>query len=126
MFMELLTELINETSPFYFYLSIMLSAISSMHFIHLDMHRFVTEHNKFYTKKASLVDCQPARERKPLGEISEVQHWIFQKAMRMDGPDDDTDGNSFCFFNQLKKKQGGSQLQWQKNLYSHSNEVIYS
>src|SRR5699024_8588756 len=113
---ELLYELLNETSPFYFYFSLFLSALGAIKLIQFDhLHKFIG-HRYVYTQEAHAIQIQSAPVQESIGETTDILDWIVKKAKRFDAPDDDTDDHSFSFFKTTRKKRGGAS--WSKNLYS--------
>lgn len=91
---ELINELINDASPVYFYLSILLTVASACSFSTiqfgdmLDTHHFQIResHNERYR-------LLPIQEL--FGMCDEIFQWVVKKANRITAPDDDTDHSSF-------------------------------
>ncbi|MDY0406411.1 hypothetical protein P5G51_014335 [Virgibacillus sp. 179-BFC.A HS] len=117
MSVELLTEFINDISPFYFYLSILLSAVSVMHIANVHLQRFMHKAN-FYTEgQAPKEQAPPVPEQ--INDTRGVRNWITLKVKRMEAPKEDADLPSKSATNSLMFIfQGG--LRWRKNLYSLS------
>ncbi|MDY0395862.1 hypothetical protein ACFSMW_00870 [Virgibacillus halophilus] len=117
MSVELLTEFINDVSPFYFYLSILLSAVSVLHIANVHLHRFVNDQGFYAQGQAPKIQLPPIPE--PIGEITGIRNWITLKVKRTEAPEDDTDSDpirkntAYLFI-----LRGG--LRWKINLYSLS------
>ncbi|TFJ91898.1 hypothetical protein [Lentibacillus salicampi] len=122
MVIELLYELFTETSPFYLYLSMVLSAMAAIKLIQFDhLHEF-TGHGHVYKRKTHAIQIHSAPIQEPIGEATEIMDWIVKMAKRIDAPDDDKDDHAFSFFKPMMKKRGG-QL-WNDNLCSLSRKNI--
>ncbi|WP_010531395.1 hypothetical protein [Lentibacillus jeotgali] len=121
MIIELLYELLAETSPFYFYFSVFLSVIGSIKITQLGLNKFVG-HAYVHTKNSHSVKIQSAPIQESIGEVTDVMVWIVQKAKRIDAPDDDNDDHACSFFSTMMKKRGG--IRWNKHLYSHSRRNL--
>lgn len=117
MSVELLTEFINDISPFYFYLSILLSAVSVLRIANVHLQRFVSNQNFYGQGQAPKIQNPPIPE--PIGEISGVRSWITLKVKRIEAPEDDTDSDPIRKnISHLFTQRGG--LRWKINLYSLS------
>ncbi|WP_093210283.1 hypothetical protein [Sediminibacillus albus] len=120
MFIELLNEVLNEASPFYFYVGFFLAAYCAFSFSFMSMplraksKEAVTRN--YYATRFRLL---PIETR--LGEIAEILDWITEKSKRKEGPEDDSD-NHFLSFTKQNQKRGGEQ--WTNILYSHSLKNI--
>ncbi|ALX49628.1 hypothetical protein [Lentibacillus amyloliquefaciens] len=115
MIIELLYELLADTSPFYFYFSIVMSVIGTIKITQFNLYKFIG-HTHVHTKHSHSIEIQSAPNQESIGETTDVMDWIVQKAKRVDAPDDDTDHHAFSFFNVIMKKRGGHR--WNENLYS--------
>ena len=106
MVIELLYELLADTSPFYFYFSIFLSVIGTIKITQFGSHKFVG-HAHVHTKNSHSIQIQSAPIRESNGETTDIIDWIVKKAKRIDAPDDDNDDHAFSFFKTMMKKRGG-------------------
>ncbi|HLR09555.1 MAG TPA: hypothetical protein VK136_09940 [Bacillota bacterium] len=94
---ELLYELLNETSPFYFYFSLFLSALGAIKWIQFDhWHKFIGQ-RYVYTKETHAIQIQSAPVQKSINETTDIMDWMIKKAKRFDAPDDDTDDHPSLF-----------------------------
>lgn len=116
MLLEFLSECITDTSLFYFYLSLFLSAIGALSLVHIHFHHYVNAHT-VYTKKSNMFTLHAMPTVESVGDVTAIRNWLVRKIKRMEGPDDDADSDSFFLFNPLDEKQGGQS--WKQNLYSH-------
>ncbi|SES91528.1 hypothetical protein SAMN05216389_103165 [Oceanobacillus limi] len=123
MLLELLHEMLNEFSPFYLYLSAIIS-VFYLNRIYIGVKHNVLE-NHFYIRKWHDVQIQLLPEMKIIPRVLEMRNWITTKTKRIEAPDDDTDAPSFSF-NHMNKLRGGQQWKQQKNLYSLSLKNIAS
>lgn len=121
MIIEMLSELLAETSPLYFYFSVFLSVIGTVNFTQFGLHKFIG-HAHMHTRKSHATQIQSAPIRETIGETTDIMDWIVRKAKRIDAPDDDTDHHVFSFFKATMKKRGGHR--WNENLYSHLRKNI--
>src|SRR5699024_7700741 len=121
MVIELLYELLADTSPFYFYFSIFLAVIGTIKITQFGLHKFVG-HAHVHTKKSHSIQIQAAPIQESIGEATDIMDWIVQIAKRIDAPDDDNDDYVFSFFSTMMKQRGG--IRWNEHLYSHLQENI--
>ncbi|WP_099157532.1 hypothetical protein [Virgibacillus ndiopensis] len=105
---EVLYDLLGEISPFYFYISIVLSMICAYRFLNMDMHNTMMDNN-VYTREAHASKIQFLPKREPIGEIPEIHNWITNTTKRIDAPDDDSDNDSFSFITKYIIIRGGQQ-----------------
>ncbi|GGJ81918.1 hypothetical protein GCM10007063_00420 [Lentibacillus kapialis] len=121
MVIELLYELLADTSPFYFYFGIFLTLMGTIKITRFGLHKFVG-HAYMYTKNSHSIQILSVPIRESIGAATDILVWIAQKAKRIDAPDDDNDHRASFFLSKLMKKQGG--IRWIEHLYSHSRRNI--
>lgn len=106
MLVELLNELLNEASPFYFYASWLLTVFCLYNFIDPG----------FYSRKNSIELMRRDYHSNQFGLLSHYAHiglkdsildWIITKTKRKDGPEDDDDNFSFSLNSAEPNKRGG-------------------
>ncbi|MGX9933620.1 hypothetical protein [Virgibacillus sp. Bac332] len=114
---ELLNEVVNDVSPFYLYISILLTIVSTYQFLTIDA-RNIIENNNILTREYHNLRVRLLPMQELFGECREVIEWLIKKTNRIASPDDDTDNESFSFQANELSKRGGQQ--WIVNLYSHS------
>ncbi|GAA0442919.1 MAG: hypothetical protein ACQEWU_09970 [Bacillota bacterium] len=117
MMIELLNEVVNDVSPFYLYISILLTIVSTYQFLTIDA-RNIIENNNILTREYHNLRVRLLPMQELFGECREVIEWLIKKTNRIASPDDDTDNESFSFQANELSKRGGQQ--WIVNLYSHS------
>ncbi|MDY7046438.1 hypothetical protein RVS70_19815 [Virgibacillus sp. M23] len=117
MMIELLNEVVNDVSPFYLYISILLTILSTYQFLTIDA-RNIIENNNILTREYHNLRVRLLPMQELFGECREVIEWLIKKTNRIASPDDDTDNESFSFQANELSKRGGQQ--WIVNLYSHS------
>lgn len=115
MITELLNELVNEMSPFYLYISILLTIFSSYHFLSIGVQSVTRDHD-ILTRKYHDIRIRLLPMQELYGEIAEVLDWITRKTERIASPDDDTDNQPFSFLKLFLQLRGGQQ--WKIILYS--------
>ncbi|MDY0407590.1 hypothetical protein ACFFIS_09015 [Virgibacillus soli] len=115
MLFEIVSDFLLATSPFYFYISLFLSALAVLKFIHFDLHHYL--HHNIYSKRAHTIDIHVLHFENQVEQVSEIRDWIAQKIKRIESPDDDTDGHPLPLNTLLTHFRGG--ILWKKDLYSH-------
>ncbi|NBJ67908.1 MULTISPECIES: hypothetical protein [Clostridia] len=92
--MELINELINDVSPVYFYLSILLTMASAYSFSAIQFGQMMDTHHlqirKNHNERYRLLPIQEL-----FGMCDEIFQWVIKKANRIAAPDDDTGHSSF-------------------------------
>ncbi|MEW9675722.1 hypothetical protein ABRT01_05980 [Lentibacillus sp. L22] len=119
--LELLNQLTSDVSPFYVYLSIILTIICAYRGMSFTMGNTIQQ-NQIFTRQwhATRFRLLPAQEE--LGANTEIHHWIAAKMKRIEAPDDDSDSHS-CSLKVLNDYHRGGQ-KWNANLYSQLLENI--
>ncbi|WP_068675530.1 hypothetical protein [Oceanobacillus sp. Castelsardo] len=112
MLLELLNELLNDLSPFYLYLSLV---IANLHlgFLQFDL-QYRSFENQIYIRKCHDVQFRLLPKLKIIPRIIELRNWICTITKRIDSIDD-SEAPSF-FVTLITKRQGGKK--WSQNLYS--------
>ncbi|WP_217587992.1 hypothetical protein [Lentibacillus saliphilus] len=116
MLIELLNELLNDASPFYFYVSMFGTAAAAMKLIH--MNAPVSIKHRLHIKRTIAIQNAASFPDQPFTENMEIQTWLTHIFKRIDAPDDDADGHTSSYFNDMNNIRGGQT--WKKHLYSHS------
>ncbi|MEN1968674.1 hypothetical protein WMZ97_11450 [Lentibacillus sp. N15] len=121
--LELLNQLIDDVSPFYVYLGIILTIICAYQGISLTMGN-INHQNEVFTRQwhAERFRLLPAQEERGINK--QIHNWITIKTKRMEIPDDDTDSHSFSTHTFNTTNRGGQQ--WKENLYSQSLNIALS
>lgn len=112
---ELINELVNDMSPFYSYISILLTIVCSYQFISIGV-QGITRNNDILTREYHDIRVRLLPMQELYGEIAEVLDWLTRKTKRIAAPDDDTDNHSFSFIKLSLLIRGGQQ--WKIILYS--------
>jgi len=115
MFLELLSELLNEFSPMYFYLGILLSIIQFEH-IQFDYQKHIYQNDVFIRKSHALQFQLLILPEAPSVTVQK-RNWLAHKTKRIEAPDDDKEDSSFSIFNK-KINRGGQK--WRQLLYSQN------
>lgn len=121
MFFDVLSEMINSTSPLYFYVGFLWSMVGAFQLINMDMHQF-RKHHHLHVKNIYTFQVDMALIQEPTVKNRAVKTWLTHKMKRIEAPDDDSDDPSFSIFQQIKEIRGG--LLWKNKLYSHPLENI--
>ncbi|MBU5467572.1 hypothetical protein KQI49_12155 [Virgibacillus sp. MSJ-26] len=121
MFFDLLSELINNTSPFYLYVGLLWSMVGALQLINMDMHKFRKNHY-LYVKNVNTFQVDTTLIQEPMVGNDAVITWLTHKTKRIETPDDDSDVDSSSISKQIIKIRGG--LFWKNKLYSRPLENI--
>lgn len=121
MFFDLISELINNTSPFYLYVGLLWSMVGALQLINMDMHEF-RKHHYLYVKNVNTIQVDTALIQEPVVRNDAVITWLTHKTKRIETPDDDSDDDSSSISKPIIKIRGG--LFWKNKLYSRPLENI--
>ncbi|WP_289890778.1 hypothetical protein [Virgibacillus pantothenticus] len=92
--MDLINELINDASPVYFYLSILLTMASEYSFTAIQFGHMMDTHHlqirEYHNERYRLLPIQEL-----FGMCDEIFQWVVKKASQITSPDDDTDHSPF-------------------------------
>jgi hypothetical protein len=117
MMIEFLNGLANDISPFYFYVSILLTIVCSYQLLSIDLKCNAGNNNVFIRKYHAIkVRLLPMQEL--YGKITGIHDWITKKTKRKASPDDDTDHPSFSITTRFLYIRGGQTC---KIIYSLSS-----
>ncbi|WP_053219314.1 hypothetical protein [Virgibacillus senegalensis] len=112
---ELLNELLNEASPFYFYVSMILAIYCAFGFSVI-AYSSLSKSSEMVTRDYHAIQFRLLPVAARLTETCLVTTWIASKVKRKDGPEDDADHHTFSLYNQKHILRGGKQ--WRNILYS--------
>lgn len=115
MFFDVLSEMINNASPFYFYVGLLWSMVGALQLINMDMQNFRRNHY-FHVKNVYTFQVDSALIQEPSIRNQAVITWLTHKTKRIEAPDDDSDDASFSISKQIKEIRGG--LYWKNKVYS--------
>ncbi|MUV38632.1 hypothetical protein JNUCC1_02486 [Lentibacillus sp. JNUCC-1] len=116
MLIELLNEILNDTSPFYFYISMFWAAAGAVKLIH--MHKPVSIKQRLHFRKSPGIYENTVFSQQPFTENMSIQTRLTHIFKRIDAPDDDRDDQVLLISNPTRKIQGG--LLCNTHLYSRS------
>ncbi|MEN2465195.1 hypothetical protein [Ornithinibacillus sp. FSL M8-0202] len=112
MMLDFLFEFFGDFSPFYLYVSVLLSAIYVI--------RWFPEFEFFFNKQVDIRNhyrlygnFEPVLHQ--VNEFVERRNWLAIITKRIEVPDDDEEGALSSFYKFVKKRGGA---QWKNNLYS--------
>lgn len=106
MLVELLNEILNEASPFYFYVSWILTVFCLFNFVYLSFHaRKDSSELMIRDYHANQYRLLPSSTWNKTGRS--ILNWITAKTKRKDSPEDDDDNLSFSLYTSIAKKRGG-------------------
>lgn len=118
MLLELLNELLNDLSPFYLYLSLIIANLH-LEFLQLGL-QYRSFENHLYIRKCHDVQFRLLPKLKIIPRIIELRNWICMITKRIESVDDSEAPS--LFVNLRIQRQGGKK--WSQNLYSLSLKNI--
>ena len=121
MIFEILSDMINNTSPLYMYVGVLWSAVAALQLINMNLHTFSRDHH-IYIRHSYNFEVDSALVKKPIVKNMDIKTWLIQKLKRIDAPDDDSDVPYFSDLNQITQIRGGQF--WIRNLCSRSLKNI--
>jgi hypothetical protein len=105
---ELLNQLLNDMTPFYLYVSILLTMVSVYSFTAINTRDIMSKNylhiRQYHDERFRLLPMQEL-----FGMCQEVFQWFVKKANRLAAPEDDTDHLSFSFIYRDLLLRGGQQ-----------------
>ncbi|MBP2076826.1 hypothetical protein [Oceanobacillus polygoni] len=110
MFIELLSELLNEFSPIYFYIGLLLSIIPIRIYNHPN-----TYQTDMYIRRSHALQFQLLSVPELTATVLDIRSWITNKTKRIEIPDDNEE-DSFSLGFYRYKNRGGQK--WNQLLYS--------
>lgn len=114
MLLDLISDLMYDISPFYLYISIIISVITTLKIFKINMH-YVSQQN-IGLHRDIITNIQSLPSIEIIGEILRSQTLLTKTVKRLEAPEDDTDDYHFSFYLIYRIKRGGRR--WNKNLYS--------
>jgi len=106
MFFDIISDLVNNTSPLYLYVGLLWSMMGAFQLINMDMNQF-RKHHHFHIKRVYTFQVDTALIEKPDVKNRSFKTWLTHKKKRIEAPDDDSDDDSFSIFQQIKEIRGG-------------------
>ncbi|WP_249870665.1 hypothetical protein [Oceanobacillus saliphilus] len=119
MFIELLSEFLNEFSPIYIYLSLLISVLH-FEFGQLNEQNRLFK-NDWYAQKSNTLQFQMTSFPEMNVAAITIRNWIANKTKRIETPDDDKEDSSFSIFYSTKNRGG---QKWKQHLYSPNLRII--
>ncbi|WP_337019606.1 hypothetical protein [Oceanobacillus massiliensis] len=113
MLIELLSDLLNECSPIYLYLSLLVTIIQ-FELIQLDDHNKMFK-NDVQTRKSHALRFQLLPLQKINAAMIDIRNWIANRTKRIEIPDDDKEDPSFSISHSNINRGG---VTWKQLLYS--------
>ncbi|WP_096271417.1 hypothetical protein [Paucisalibacillus globulus] len=117
MLLDFLMELYSDFSPMYFYFSMVLSVLCSIHWMPY-VTRNVYQNSRINVYSFHNGKVEQVTRNNAINEMNKTRQWLAIITKRIAIPDDDEETASSLYFSRFKQIRGGKICK--NNLYSHS------